>query len=159
MAISARKIRNNCNSCSWCRIETLYSYRKLDTIRRFSKADMSDLMIMNRISGCNGEELENLELRFDIFQQNIASHPVVQVEFILWFYHVKLQIDDQRILSLKSLWLVCVLAIERHPLNEEMIAADPNIKRSRARWWRWVVFTLGFIWCWNWFSKYCIIPM
>ena len=90
-------------------------------------------MIMNRISGCNGEELENLELRLDIFQQNIASHPVVQVEFILWFYHAKLQIDDQRILSLKSLWLVCVLAIERHPLNEEMIAADPNIKRSRAR--------------------------
>ena len=90
-------------------------------------------MIVNRISGCNGEELENLELRFDIFQQNIASHPVVQVEFILWFYHVKLQIDDQRILSLKSLWLVCVLAIERHPFNEEMIAADPNIKRSRAR--------------------------
>ena len=32
-----------------------------------------------------GEELENLELRFDNFQQNIASHPVVQVEFILWF--------------------------------------------------------------------------
>ena len=90
-------------------------------------------MIVNRISGCNGEELENLELRFDIFQQNIASHPAVQVEFILWVYHVKLQIDDQRILSLKSLWLVCVLAIERHPFNEEMIAADPNIKRSRAR--------------------------
>ena len=27
---------------------------------------------------------------------------------------------------------MCVLAIERHPFNEEMIAADPNIKRSRA---------------------------
>lgn len=62
-------------------------------------------MIMNRISGCNGEELENLELRFDIFQQNIASHPVVQVEFILWLYHVKLQIDDERILSLKFLMM------------------------------------------------------
>ena len=53
------------------------------------------------ISVLFGEELENLELRFDIFQQNIASHPVVQVESILWLYHAELQIDDQRILSLK----------------------------------------------------------
>ena len=31
--------------------------------------------------------------------------------------------------------------------------------RRLAAWWGWVVFTLGFIWSWNWFSKYCIIPM
>lgn len=165
MAISDRKIRNNCNSCSAWRIETLnisktwhsskilegryamwhQDFRKKGLgIRIFGRKD--DICIVWRRAWKSWTSIWYFPTKH-CFPSGSAS----------WIHSLVISCEtaNWRILSLKShidAWP------SRHPLNEEMIAADPNIKRSRARWWWWVVFTLGFIWCWNWFSIYCIIP-